>query len=228
MLREAGTRDPDDEIVVQERPELLTFCGFAGLLGSIIPIIAIFYATQVTQHDFIADTISDLARGEKKWIMDVAFYFNAAGMLGLAIASAHAHLGRAAWSMGILFLAFLALVVVLLGLWDEFGATAEGDGMAVHTQLTFALGPLYLVGPLFMAQGVAGEHPHMRWMFIIAAIGWFVFAVAFKLVPTSIDGILEKIGIGATYLWTIPLSLLFLNRGRRHLRDGHHKRHQQG
>jgi hypothetical protein len=212
--RNVVSRHEMAEVVARERPELLMFCGLAGLAGNLMPVVTIVWATGVTEHHFIADTVSDLARGRHKWIMDLGFYVNAAGLLGLAIAAAHAHLGRAAWSFGIFCLAFTALVVVLLGLWDEFhDASYDPPGMTVHTKLTFVLGPLYLAGPLLMARAASAVARSYGVLFVTAAGLWLVFSTAFLLAPTAYDGILEKIAIGATMLWTLPLSWLFFGRG---------------
>lgn len=214
MFANLGERHEEADIVARERPELLIFCGLIGLIGNVMPVVAIFWGWTVTEHDLVADTISDLARGEKKWIMDVGFYFHAAGLLALAIAAAHAHLGRAGWSVGIFCLAFLALDVVLLGLWDEFGATAESaQGMSVHTKLSFVLGPLFLLGPLVMAPGVGGISRTYAMLFLVAAGVWAVFATGFKLAPDAIDGLLEKIAVVGGMVWTMPLSFLYLARG---------------
>ena len=202
------------DVVAHERPELLMACGAIGLIGSLIPLFTIVWADiAVGNHDFIADSISDLARGPERFIMDVGFYAAAAGLLALAIGCAHAHLGRTGWSLGILSLALAALVVVMLGLWDAFGSTAEGDGMSVHTQLSFALAPLYLVGPLLMATAAGHIDDRLRWSFIAAGVIWLVFAAAFKLTPTSVDGIFEKIAFAGTYLWTLPLGVILWRRG---------------
>ena len=214
MFENLGARDEEADIVARERPELLIFCGIMGLVGNVMPIVAIFWGWAVTDHAFVADTISDLARGEKKWIMDVGFYFHAAGLLALAIAAAHAHLGRAGWSVGIFCLAFLALDVVLLGLWDEFGASADtGGGMSVHAKLSFVLGPLFLLGPLFMAPGIAGLSRTCAVLFVGAAVTWGIFATAFKLAPDGFDGLLEKIAVVCAMAWTVPMSVLYLARG---------------
>ena len=211
------TSATDDHDIAAERPELLLFCGVAGLLGNIAPLLTIVWASAVIDHDMIADTVSDLARGPHRLIMDCGFYVNAAGLMALAIGAAHAHLGRLGWSLGIFALTLLALVVVLLGLWDAFGATAEGDGMSVHTTLSFLLAPLYVAGPLLMAPGIARLHGWMRVSFIAAALLFLVFATAFKLAPTASDGILEKIALLATLGWTLPLSWALAVRGRSHL-----------
>lgn len=199
----------------EARPELLLVCGIIALLGTVAPILAMTTGWLFTDHDFVADTISDLGRGPHKIIMDVGFYMNSAAILALAIAAAHLHLGRTRWSFGIFTLTLLALLTVMIGLWDAFGRTnAEGAGMAVHTWLTFGLGPLYLVGPVLMAPGVARLHRWMPWAFYASAALWIVFATAFKLSTDDIDGLIEKIALCATYGWTLPLTWLFLKHGR--------------
>ncbi|MGR3492813.1 MAG: DUF998 domain-containing protein, partial [Shimia sp.] len=197
------------------RPELLLFCGWAGILGSIASPIAMIWAWTVTGHSMIADTISDLGRGEHRVIMDTGFYIYAAGLLSLAIGTAHLHLGRFRWSVSVFALAGLALVVTMVGLWDAFGRTAPDDvWLSVHTQLTFALGPLYLIGPLLMVKQMKHISTPYAVMFVIAAIGFIVFATWFKLAPDAYDGILEKIATAFTMLWTIPLGWFLVRYAR--------------
>lgn len=200
----------------ERRPELLLICGIVGLLGNLAPVVTMSIAWTIAEHDMIADSISDLGRGPHKWIMDTGFYMNSAAMLALAIAAAHLHLGRARWSFGIFALALLALLTTMIGLWDAFH-TAEHNppGMTVHTWLTFGLAPLYFAGPLLMADGAARLYSWMKPAFYASAALWIVFAVAFKLVPTSFDGLMEKIAVTATYGWTLPLAWLFLRQGLR-------------
>ncbi|WP_424968870.1 DUF998 domain-containing protein [Dinoroseobacter sp. S375] len=193
------------------RSELLAICGALGLVGAFFPVITTLIATLLTDHDMVADTISDMGRGPLKWIMDTGFYVNAVGLAGLAVGAAHAHLGKERWSMGIFCLLALALVTALLGLWDKFGG--PGD-MSAHTRLTYLLGPLYLAGPLLMAEGVRRISENMVRMFVLSSVLWIVLAVAFKLAPDSFDGILEKGAVLATMLWTVPLSWLFFMHTR--------------
>ena len=45
------------------RAELLIFCGLAGLVGSLLPLVLNAIGLLVAQYDFVDDTISDLGRG---------------------------------------------------------------------------------------------------------------------------------------------------------------------
>lgn len=200
--------------LAEERPELLTLCGFLGYAGNLAPLPALLLALTLAKHDLIADTISDLGRGPHHWIMDTGFYLNAGGLLALAIGAAHLHLGRWFWSLGILCLALLALVITLLGIWDEFHTVgSETTQLTVHTKLSFALAPLFLIGPLAMARGAAQAARWTGTAFVVSALLWAVLATAFKLAPTGYDGILEKAAVAATWGWTLPLSHILLRRG---------------
>lgn len=204
-------------VVAEERPELLFCCGLVGVIGNLAPLVAIVIAVPLAEHDLIADTVSDLGRGPHRWIMDTGLYTHAAGLLALAIATAHLHLGRSAWSAGIICLSLLALVITLIGLWDQFGNGGPDADLSVHTRLTFLLGPLFLAGPLLMASGASRMARFYPIAFIASAVLWAVFATAFKMAPDSHDGLLEKIAVAATWGWTLPLSVLILQRalGRR-------------
>ena len=82
-----------------ERPLFLVFfgsLGFAGCLALLAgAMIAPFF---VPEYDWVSDTISDLAAGEHRRIMDFALYGFAAGLLATALATSHAHLGGVFWS----------------------------------------------------------------------------------------------------------------------------------
>lgn len=192
------------------RPELLVIGGLVGLVGALAPNVLNLIAASIAEHDFVADTISDLGRGPHKWIMDLGFYLNAAGLIALALAAAHLHLGGWGWSVGILCLTLLALMTTLVGVWDDFG----GRDLSVHTALTYFLFPLYLIGPLAMRSSIAKISPRPATLFVIAAGAWTVLSIGFKLAPNSYDGIVEKIAVLATLFWIVPLSLVFLREGR--------------
>ena len=198
----------------QTRPEplLLYTCAILGIVGSLAPTVTLVWGGLISQHDFLADTISDLGRGQHGVIMDTGFFINAASLLGLALGAANLHGGRKLWTGAILCLSLLALNIVAIGLWDAFGRTAQGDGRSVHTWLTFGLGPLYLVGPLLMASVMRQGQPRLAIAFVVSAVLWVILATIFKLSPDDVDGLFEKLAVAATLIWTLPLSWWMLQQ----------------
>lgn len=193
-------------------PLLLYTCGTLGIIGSLAPTVTMVWGGLISEHDFMADTVSDLGRGAHGVIMDTGFFINAAAMLGLALGAANLHGGQRHWTGAILCLSLLALNIVAIGLWDAFGRTAEGDGRSVHTWLTFGLAPLYLLGPLLMAPVVRGGHPRLAAAFVLSAVLWIILAAVFKLSPDGVDGFFEKLAVAATLIWTLPLSWWMLRQ----------------
>lgn len=200
--------------VADERPELLMLCGAAGVAGQ-IAATALLFATMavVGEYDFVADTISKLAKGPHAVIMDTGFYLSAASLLALAIGAAHLHLGRWDWSLGIFALALLALIVTLLGIWDEFHERPNPETVSVHARLTYALLPLYAAGPVLMARGISRVWGWAGAAFVAASLAWIVLATWFFFSSDGHDGLIEKAAFAATYLWTLPLGALLFRRG---------------
>lgn len=202
--------------VADERPELLILCGALGLVGGIAMVVGVVILQTITpDHDPIKNTISDLSRGDLAIWMDMFWYANAAGLVALALGSAHLHLGRWAWSAGTIALALISMDVVMLTLWDEFGTTSDAEALSVHTRLAMVLFPLFLAGPLLMAGAIARVGQVYRWLFISSAGLWAVFALVYFYGPDPVDGLMERIAGACTLLWTLPLSWIFLKRGLR-------------
>lgn len=207
--------DPARAAVGHERPELLILCGFLGLAGTLAMSLGVVIVQAIAPgHNPIEDTISDLARGDTAWIMDPIFYLNAAGMLALAIGAAHRHLGRWGWSLGIFSLAGVALVVTLLGIWDEFNSGPSED-WSVHTRLSTLLFPLYLAGPLAMARGIGRISRTYFWLFVASGVLWPVAALLYFFGPAGYYGLTERIAGAMTLLWLLPLGWHLLAHGRR-------------
>ena len=210
--------DLSDHSIDAERPYLLIMLGVCGLLGcaSLLlgAVVAPFFAPE---YDWIADTISDLAAGEMKIIMDVALYGFAAGLLATALAAAHAHLGGVFWSAGVLSLAILAGLVIVVGARDEYG-DADGDGVVIHVYLVYALGALFVVTPFCMARGIGRDHALARRVLIAAGMLWTLAAPVFFVLPTGLDGLYERfLGLIACVM-VATLAVVFSLRGGRSLR----------
>lgn len=205
---------------IEEQPYLLTGLGWYAIAGCAIFAVSILIADFVVpNHDWIADTISDLGAGEWEIIMDVALYGFAAGLMAMALAASHAHLGGIGWSAGVVSLAILAALVVVVGARNEYG-DGDNEGVVIHIYLVYGLGVLFLAAPLGMAAGFARHHPAMRRVLIGLAIAWGLMAPLFLMSPTSIDGLAERglgliaCGIVAAMAWAFGQRGLDARRGR--------------
>ncbi|MFX0542178.1 DUF998 domain-containing protein [Roseovarius sp. S4756] len=197
-----------------ERPWLLIVCGLLGLGGCASLIIGTLVAPiYVPNHDWISDTISDLAAGRWEILMDVALYGFAAGLMATALAAAHAHLGKAGWSVGVMSLSLLAAAVVIIGARNEYGDN-DNEGVVVHIYIVYAMGALFALLSAVMQAGLrTSGHVRAGWWIIALGIGWVVMSPVFLMSATSVDGLLERIlGLFACGMVTV-LSLVFLRRG---------------
>ncbi|EPX79895.1 DUF998 domain-containing protein [Litoreibacter arenae] len=205
----------NEQKIDTERPHLLIFLGGLSLLGCVAligaTIVAPFY---VPDYNWIADTISDLAAGDSKIIMDYGLFGFAAGLLAASLAASHAHVGNIGWSIGTISLAILALLVTVIGARDEYG---DGDtgGVVIHIYLVYGLGVFFLLAPLCMSSG-AGRHA--SWAkagcYIIAGL-WAVTAPVFFFLPTGIDGLYERMLGGISCAFVVLLSVVFIQRALR-------------
>lgn len=200
-----------------ERPYFLIGLGAMGLLGCVIGIFGVIVAqVMVPDHDWIADTISDLGAGENEIIMDVALYGFAAGIFAVALCGAHAHLGGVGWSGGVVVLALLAAAVVVIGARNEYG-DGDSDGIVVHMYVVYALGAGFFAAPLLMSSGMQQDSTVNRRWLIFLAVFWGLAAPVFFFLPTSVDGLYERgLGLIACAIMAL-LAWMFIQRGRRAL-----------
>jgi len=203
---------------IAERPYLLMALALIAFMGSAAVIIGMFVAqTLVPDYNWVSDTISDLAAGEWEIVMDVALYGFAAGLLAVSLASAHAHLGESGWSAGVLMFAVLAALVVVVGARNEYG-DSDNEGVVIHIYLVYGIGVLFTLAPLCMASALGVHHGWAQRALTGLAIVWGGLCPVFLLVPTSVDGLLERaLGLIACAM-VCTLGAVFFGRGR-HARE---------
>ena len=193
---------PHKPVPTQADPWLVILSGGAAILGAVTLVVGTIAAgLTVENYDPIADTISDLAAGQHEWIMDVSLHVYAAGLIGLAIASADRRLDGARWTAGVLMIALLGLCVTIIATRNEYGDNDSG-GVVVHIYLVYLLGVLYAAAPLALRRGLARTHRGPAWVSVITAAIWIVAGPLFFLVPTSIDGLVERLLGVVAAVWT--------------------------
>lgn len=208
MTNESATPKVDDE------PLLMIVLGWYAIVGCIVFSVAILVADFVVpDHDWIADTISDLGAGKYEFIVDIGIYAFSASLISIALLAAHVHMGGWGWSVGIVGLAILGLLVFLIGARNEYGDN-DSEGVVIHIYLVYALGLIMALVPWLMSDGASRAGRHYSRILIGISIIWTISAPIFFFLPNTIDGIYERyLGLIAFALvWT--LARLFINRGK--------------
>lgn len=199
---------------VDEQPLLLRALGWYAFAGCVIFALAILIADFVVpEHDWVADTISDLGAGKYEFIVDIGIYAFAASLIACAILAAHVHLGARSWSFAIVGLILLGLIVFLVGARNEYGDN-DDEGLVIHIYLVYAIGLLVLAIPLLLARGAARAGKRYGIAMIAIATIWTLSAPVFFFLPTDIDGLYERyLGVLAFAL-VFTLAHLFISRAR--------------
>ncbi|MBU2959163.1 DUF998 domain-containing protein [Paracoccus sp. 1_MG-2023] len=199
---------------IQERPALITLLGWYAIIGCIIFAAMILIADFVVpDHDWIADTISDLGAGKYEFIVDIGIYAFSASLISIALLAAHVHLGNRRWSFGIVGFTILGLIVFLVGARNEYGDN-DKDGVVIHSYLVYALGVLMAVLPWCMSEGARRCGAGYAKILVGLSVLWTISAPVFFMLPSDIDGIYERY-LGVIAMTTvITLATMFLGRGQ--------------
>ncbi|NNE51971.1 MAG: DUF998 domain-containing protein [Sulfitobacter sp.] len=191
-----------------------------AVLGSISLLIGnVWGSLVVPNHDWVADTVSDLAAGRYEIIQDVSLYGYAAALLALALASAHIHQGDTSWSALTILLVLLAVVITVIGARNEYG-DGDSEGVVIHIYLVYAMGALFAgVFGLMAVEGDRFAFPVQR-ISKICLVLWAIGAPVFFVLPTQWDGIWER-GLGViTLVWCLfYAAALWRDVGQRTRRD---------
>ena len=135
-------------------PGFLVLLSWLAILGGIALIVGnIVGSVVVPEHNWISDTVSDLAAGRYEIIQDVALYGYAGTLAALALGCAHLHGGGWKWTCLTVSLMLLAMCVIIIGARNEYG-DGDNEGIVIHIYVVYAMGSLFvaafaLAGRLF-------------------------------------------------------------------------------
>lgn len=199
---------------VEEQPLLIIGLGWFAIAGCVVFICSILIADAVVpDHDWMADTISDLGAGRYEFIVDIGIYMFSASLVSLALLCSHVHLGNWTWSFGMIGFALASLIIFLIGARNEYG-DGDTEGVVIHIYLVYVLGCLFGVVPLLMAQGAGRSNRYFGSVLLGLSALWIVSAPFFFVLPDHFDGIYERyLGLIAIAI-VITFAYLFIARGR--------------
>ena len=204
---------PPPAAPLPEHPHLLLGTAALAIGGCLVFALSILVADFVVpDHDWMADTISDLGAGRLEGIVDVGIYSFSAALIACAVGAAHAHLGGRGWTFGIYGLIATGLIVFLVGARNEYG-DADHDGVVIHRYLVWALGALFAVLPWAMSEGVGRVSPRLRSLCRLVTVVWVPLAPLFFVVPTEIDGLYERLLGLVTFAFVGSVALALAGTG---------------
>lgn len=200
--------------VTDERPQLVRLLAITAMAGCLILIGGTLAAqSMVPDHDWMAETISDLGAGRLEIIMDVALYGFAAGLFASALATSNVHMGGWGWSIGLMSLASAAALVVVVGARNEYG-DGDNEGVVIHTYLVYGLGLAFTLIPFCMANGAGRILSWARPALIALGALWVIASPIFFFLPTDIDGLYER-GLGLISIgMVVVLAIVLLKRAK--------------
>lgn len=178
---------------------LATLGGIALIVGNVVGSIV------VPDHNWISDTVSDLAAGRYEIIQDVALYGYAGALAALALGCAHLHGGDWRWGVLTTALALLAVCVIIIGARNEYG-DSDNEGIVIHVYIVYLMGALFIASFILAARIFANA---FEWFATVSwwCVGiWALGAPIFFVMPTGYDGAWER-GLGVVaVVWTSALA----------------------
>lgn len=194
--------------------QLLKSVGCIAFLGIIALVLGnVIGSIVVPGHDWVADTVSDLAAGKYEIIQDVALYGYAGSLIACAIGAAHYHCDGTRWNIGIGCLALLAMCVVIIGARNEYG-DSDSEGIVIHIYVVYGLGLLFAALFVVMGYGMSAVAKLYGYVSYVCAALWIVGAPAFFFMPTGYDGAFERGLGGITIIWVTAFSWMLISAGR--------------
>ena len=191
-------------------------CGVIGLIGcAVVSMSHLLAMLLVPGHNFMRDTISDLAAGPYGWVQDIGLIIYAVSLIFCAIGLKAWNLDGDdfGWNLGLTLLVIVGLDVLVIAAYNEYGNRDPG-GVVIHIYLVYILGFGFAATTWLIGRGLR----HLRaWMYKVSvaiAIIWLCLAPPFLMLPTQWDGGYERLLAGILVGWSVGISWLLLQHGR--------------
>ena len=195
-------------------PRLFYVCGIIGILGSVAVVLANIIGVIVQPHDgLIDDTISDLAAGRYAVIMDIGLYAFAIGIVAAAAGLRRLHWGNWSWTIGSWLLTLMAVLIVVIGAYGEYGDNDTG-GLVIHLPVVAVMALTFTASALLTAAGFHRYRRRWFWFNIACAVLWVLGAAAFWFAPVAINGLVERCVAMVSVVWVMALSKLLIDRSK--------------
>lgn len=195
--------------------KMLHLAGGLGLFGCLAVVAGNIAGVMIYErHDWISDTISDLAAGRWGWIQDAGMILFGLGILACGFGMRVWQGGGWAWKLASVALVLLAIDIAVIAAHNEYGDRDSGK-FVIHMYAVYALSGLFPLAALLAVPGlrdaVEAGRDWSRFSLGIAA-AWLVLSPLFFVVPTAWDGAYERV-LGLVIVgWVAAIAWLLSRR----------------
>ena len=168
--------------------------GIVGLIGCVTGIVSDLIAgIVVNDYSPVSETISDLAAGERSWILDSGLQIFAVGIIACSIGLYLWNLdqNRFRWTMASLLLFLLGLDVVIIARHNAYGDGVP-TGVEIHIYLVLFLGIVFPICTWLFAIGFRNVSRFWSRLSVGIGITWLVLSPLFFFIPTGWNGAYER------------------------------------
>lgn len=198
----------------------LTRLGYFSLATAVIVLVADLIGWAVVEkHNPIAETISKLAIGRYSMILDIALDIYAVGIAAIAISmflrsKVMQHAGGWKWKTAAGLLILTALNILVISEYDQY-AGFDGFGYRVHRWCCFSLYGLVAASAVLLALELKHIDNGQRKATMVFLAVWLIGGPLFMfVVPTDIDGGVERAVAISLVAWTSGLAWMQVKAGR--------------
>jgi hypothetical protein len=188
----------------------MLLCGSLAILGCLWVAIADLSAGFiVNDYNPIRETISDLAAGQRSWILDIGLQVFAGGLAACAAGLYLWKLDGLRWKIACVLLGLVSLSIVVIARHNAYGDNVP-TGIEFHVYLVYFLGIAF--GVLMWLMGHGLQKVSNRWMLFSRgfALIWLVLGPLFFFVPDAWNGLYER-GLGFLMLvWAGAMAYLLI------------------
>ncbi len=206
---------PNEELSSGRKNKWLVLLGSASIVSAVLVLASDLIGWAVVEkHNPITETISRLAVGEHAWIQDVGLDVYAAGIGALAIAMLLWSPGGWKWKAAAGALLVVAADIVVIAEYNQY-AGFDGFGYQVHRWCCFVLYVSVAAAAGLLASELKPIDDTQKKATIAFLVVWLIGGPLFMfVVPTDIDGGVERIIGIALVAWTSGLAWMHVKAGR--------------
>ncbi|SDK10932.1 DUF998 domain-containing protein [Microbulbifer yueqingensis] len=205
----------DESSSPREGSRLVLALAYIALAACVLVVLSdVIGWLVVDRHNPITETISTLAIGKYAWIQDLGLDIFGVGLIAAAIALLRWDFGGWRRWVSAALLLLIAGVIFVISEYNQYRGYDDFGGK-VHRACSFSLYALVFLLAIFLAFELR-EIGRRYFLFSLSFAGlWLVGGPLFMfLVPTTVDGAVERL-LGLAFVsWVAMLAWLLLLIGR--------------